>query len=484
MIFFLRVLISMGLRLGVNKMQRKATKKKQIIYKNEAISIHPEEKKIKITDYIKNLFNLQEDTDEEGSLDSIKRSVEFRGGNLWALVFAIFIASIGLNVNSTAVIIGAMLISPLMGPIIGAGLAFGIYDFDLLKKSLRNLSVATFISILTSTIYFSITPLSEAQSELLARTNPTVYDVLIAVFGGGIGIIALTRKEKSNAIPGVAIATALMPPLCTVGYGIAMGNLKFIIGAFYLFFINSFFIGLSTLIVVRFLNFKSANSVDDALHKRVKSYIIYFSIILILPSIYMAYNVIQKEIFKRKVNKYVAENFIFKNSKVLSVDFSKTEPAFIDISLVGETLNNSTIKNLESKLKKYELDNVTLKINQSGTQDVNHVLEMIGSQGIKNEVSKVKDEKIFSLEKELMNYKNRDLLMIKASKEVAILFPEVKSFSFGDLAITEIDESETKPKPSLIIKWKQKPNPIKKKKLVAFLNSRLSIDGELKVIHE
>ena len=181
--------------------EKKVTKKLETVEIEKNIPPVENLKTFDLKDYLTNLFNLQDDTDEVGSLDSIKRSVEFKGGNLWALVFAIFIASIGLNVNSTAVIIGAMLISPLMGPIIGAGLAIAIYDFELLKKSLRNLSIATFISILTSAIYFSITPLSEAQSELLARTNPTIYDVLIAFFGGGIGIIALTRKEKSNAIP-------------------------------------------------------------------------------------------------------------------------------------------------------------------------------------------------------------------------------------------------------------------------------------------
>lgn len=465
-------------------MQKRMPKKKQTIPEEKTSPTESPKEIFSIQVYLKNLFNLQFDTDEDGSLESIKRSVEFKGGNLWALVFAIFIASIGLNVNSTAVIIGAMLISPLMGPIIGAGLAIGIYDFELLKKSLRNLSVATLISILTSAIYFSITPLSEAQSELLARTNPTIYDVLIAFFGGGIGIIAATRKEKSNAIPGVAIATALMPPLCTVGYGIAMGNLKFILGAFYLFFINSFFIGLSTLIVVRFLKFKSVNFIDEVLHKKVKSYIIYFSIILILPSIYMAYNVIQKEIFKSKVNKYISENFIFKNSKVLNTEFSQSEPAYIEISLVGETLSNSTIKNLEAKLKNYQLDEVTLKINQAGTQDVKQVLEMIGAQSKKEEATKAKDEKIFLLEKELMNYKNKDILISKVSKEVSILFPEVKSFSFGNLTLSQEDEEESETKPSLIIKWKRKPSVLQKKKLVAFLSSRLEVEGDLEVIHE
>ena len=190
---------------------------------------------------------MQVGNDEEGkedemeTIDYISKNVEFKGANLWILIFAILVASVGLNVNSTAVIIGAMLISPLMGPIMGVGLAAGINDFELLKKSLKNLGIAIAISIITSTIYFSFTPLNDAQSELLARTEPSIWDVLIALFGGLAGIVAGSRKEKSNAIPGVAIATALMPPLCTAGYGLATGNVYYFFGAFYLFFINSVF---------------------------------------------------------------------------------------------------------------------------------------------------------------------------------------------------------------------------------------------------
>jgi uncharacterized hydrophobic protein (TIGR00271 family) len=183
--------------------------------------------------FLKDRFNLsheQEDTLE--TIKSIEKGVEFRGINVWTLIFAIFVASIGLNVNSTAVIIGAMLISPLMGPIMGLGLSVGIYDFALLKKSLKNLSIAVVISVITSAIYFAVSPLDEAQSELLARTTPTLYDVLIALFGGMAGIVSGASKEKGNAIPGVAIATALMPPLCTAGFGIGTGNLFYFLGAF------------------------------------------------------------------------------------------------------------------------------------------------------------------------------------------------------------------------------------------------------------
>ena len=176
---------------------------------------------------------------KEKVLEQVKSNISFRGSNLWILACAIVIASVGLNVNSTAVIIGAMLISPLMGPIVGSGFALGTFDFDLLKKALKNLLIATIASLFVSTVYFYVSPFKDVQSELLARTSPNIYDILIAFFGGLVGVIAVTRVEKGNPIPGVAIATALMPPLCTAGYGLAMGNWPFFFGALYLFFINS-----------------------------------------------------------------------------------------------------------------------------------------------------------------------------------------------------------------------------------------------------
>lgn len=222
--------------------------------------------------FFKERFDLHEGKEDElETIDYIRKNVEFKGANLWILIFAIFVASVGLNVNSTAVIIGAMLISPLMGPIMGIGLAAGINDFELLKKSMKNLGIAVVISILTSTIYFSFTPLNDAQSELLARTEPTIWDVLIALFGGLAGIVAGSRKEKSNAIPGVAIATALMPPLCTAGYGLATANLYYFFGAFYLFFINSVFISLSTYVIVRFMKFPKKEFLDRKREKTVKT---------------------------------------------------------------------------------------------------------------------------------------------------------------------------------------------------------------------
>jgi len=208
--------------------------------------------------FLRDRFDLGEDSAlQDEVVDNICRGVDFRGTNLWVLIFATFVASLGLNVNSTAVIIGAMLISPLMGPIMGMGLSVGINDFDLLKRSVRNFGFMVLVSILTSTLYFVVSPLSGAQSELLARTVPTTYDVLIAFFGGLAGIVAQSRRDRtSTVIPGVAIATALMPPLCTAGYGLATLQLNYFLGAFYLFFINTVFIAIATFVVVRFLKYR------------------------------------------------------------------------------------------------------------------------------------------------------------------------------------------------------------------------------------
>lgn len=219
--------------------------------------------------YLKELVNIYDESDPTATIANLTKGVEFRGDNVWLLLFAMIIASVGLNVNSTAVIIGAMLVSPLMGPIMGVGLSIGINDNTLLRKSLKNLAVMMIIALLASSIYFLLTPLSDAQSELLARTKPTIFDVFIAFFGGAAGILASSRKqEKITVVSGVAIATALMPPLCTAGYGIGTGQPIYFFGAFYLFFINSFFIALATFLMVRYLRFPKRTYVDATRERR------------------------------------------------------------------------------------------------------------------------------------------------------------------------------------------------------------------------
>lgn len=220
---------------------------------------------LKVKGFLCKYLDLNKDKDDELTIvDTICKGVEFKGSNLWILIFAIFMASLGLNVNSTAVIIGAMLISPLMGPIMGIGLSVGINDLDLLKRSFKSYLIATFFSVITATVFFLVfSPFSEAQSELLARTSPTIYDVFIALFGGAAGVVALSTKEKGNVIPGVAIATALMPPLCTAGFGLATGNWIYFLGAFYLYFINSVFISVATFLGVRIMKFRAKKFVDQ-----------------------------------------------------------------------------------------------------------------------------------------------------------------------------------------------------------------------------
>ncbi|HOP45152.1 MAG TPA: TIGR00341 family protein [Flavobacteriales bacterium] len=270
---------------------------------------------------VRRLFDLTEDAQEYSAVvEEVSRNVVFRGTNLWILMFAIVICSVGLNVNSTAVIIGAMLISPLMGPIIGVGVGVGIFDTQLIRKGARNLLVAVVISVFSSALYFWITPLSEAQSELLARTTPTLWDVLIALFGGLAGIVAATRKEKTNVIPGVAIATALMPPLCTTGYGLATGQWAYFLGALYLFFINAVFISVSAFLLVRLLRFPRATFVDQVQERRVRWIVWTVVVITVIPSIWLAYTLVERTLFQRRAELFVTQEFDFPETRVVLSD--------------------------------------------------------------------------------------------------------------------------------------------------------------------
>ena len=257
---------------------------------------------------------------QEEAEQSIREGISFRGTNMIILILAIFIASLGLNTNSTAVIIGAMLISPLMGPIIGIGLGVGIHDFDLLKRSLRNLLMATVFSVATSTLYFLISPVGQEHSELLARTSPTIYDVLIGFFGGAAGIVAIGSKSKGNVIPGVAIATALMPPLCTVGYGLATWQMHYFFGALYLFLINSIFIGLSTFIGVKLMKYQPAPTNNPQRAHKVTRIVYIMAILTLLPSIYLTYTMYEQSRFQLNTENFVKEECQFPNTHVLNTD--------------------------------------------------------------------------------------------------------------------------------------------------------------------
>ncbi|MCG9876192.1 MAG: DUF389 domain-containing protein [Leptospiraceae bacterium] len=428
--------------------------------------------------YILSLFAIRNDTDQKGTIESIEKGSDFHGVTVWTLIFAIFIASIGLNMNSTAVIIGAMLISPLMGPIMGAGLAMGIYDFELMKKSLRNLAVMTILSVSTSTIYFLISPISDAQSELLARTFPTVYDVLIAIFGGATGIVAGSRKDKlTNAIPGVAIATALMPPLCTAGYGLANGNMKYFLGAMYLYIINSVFIGVTTWVFVRYFNFERRTYLDPGFDRKIRRYIFITSFLIIIPSIFMAYNVITQSKFKKNANHFIVSNFTFDKTKILTTNYvNKPTEKYIEVTTVGEPLSVEMQAYLKKLLPQYELEGVELRIIQTNDRFGNE--DKI--ENSRNEILaniKSKDDKIQFLEAEVLALRSKDRLLQNAAKEANILFPTLESISFGDMLVHNIKDLSTLSQVSVLVKWNKNSTDVDKKRLELFLKSRLELEN-------
>ena len=401
-------------------------------------------------------------------LDNVKSNISFRGSNLWILACAIVVASIGLNVNSTAVIIGAMLISPLMGPIIGAGFGLGIYDFTLLKKSLKNLLVATVVSLFVSAIYFYISPFKEAHPELLSRTSPNIYDILIAFFGGLVGAIAITRVEKGNPIPGVAIATALMPPLCTAGYGIALGSLKFFFGAMYLYSINCVFICISTFFIVKYLKYPVKKQPDDKLQKRVRYIISSVIIVLILPSIYFAYLLIQEKKYQHQIDIFMDTEF---TNKGITVLYKKTKfnenPKKIQLGFLRKRFSENEIKELNQKLKSYSINNTKLIVIQDTTDLKSDILNEIN---FNKSILSEKDVTILNLKNKIEqnSYDNKALL-----SEIKILFPEIQNIAISNHVFNENTDS-LKVIPVVLYESSQDIPETSKEKLTLWLQQRLT----------
>jgi uncharacterized hydrophobic protein (TIGR00271 family) len=437
---------------------------------------------IRMLVYLRQRFDLEEGKEDElETIEYISKNVDFKGANLWILIFAILVASVGLNVNSTAVIIGAMLISPLMGPIMGIGLAAGINDFDLLKRSFRNLLVAVFISILTSTIYFSITPIYGAESELLARTEPTVWDVLIALFGGLAGIVAGSRKEKSNAIPGVAIATALMPPLCTAGYGLATGNFLYFFGAFYLFFINSVFISLSTFLIVRFMGYPKKHFMDAKREKRVHAYITIFTILTLIPSVYLAYGIVKKTIWNEQARQFVAIEMQFPRTQILNTNFEYSNSSrMIEVSLIGELVPEEEIEILKNKITAMGLIGTELIINQSGSKgtDINVLRNDILKDLYERNEGLIldKDRKIALLERELSEDAQIRSLSREVANEAIIHHPNLKKFSLGRSIFTDLEKNKTDTLISAYASFQPRPQLAEINKFQEWLKIRTKSD--------
>lgn len=421
----------------------------------------------------KRLINLKADTDQLGSMELIKSNISFQSANAWTLVFAIFIASVGLNINSTAVIIGAMLISPLMGPIVGIGLALGTYDFILLKKSARNLSAAVLISIITSTIYFLLSPLSEVQSELLARTRPSFFDVLVAFFGGAAGIVAISRKEKGNVIPGVAIATALMPPLCTAGFGLATRNPMYFFGALYLFIINSVFISISTFIFVRYLGFHNASSVHSGHQRYLNRWIASVAVTVLIPSFFMAWYLQQESFFKSQANKYISAELRSDKFFVVKQDVSyRLKDSKIQVTVMGETLSDETIETLKQKAKTYSIEPSEIEIRQSSISE--NIERKIGEKiSATEELSKQLQMKLSQKEAELEQYKSLLELSRKVTEEAVVIFPKL-----SQVILSPSGKIESPGELHIFIQWKNSPNVKEINTASNFFIKRLNISGQ------
>lgn len=408
-------------------------------------------------DKIWDVISLTEGTDSLGTISTIKKGIKIRGANIWILTASTFLASIGLDINSIAVIIGAMLISPLMAPILGIGLGIGISDLSLLWDSLKKFGLAVGISLGVSTIYFLLTPLGQPTIEMAARIEPTLLDVGVAVFGGIAGIVANSRKEATTAIPGVAIATALMPPLCVSGFGLATGDPVYFFGAFYLFFINSVFIALSTYFVVRLLKFPTKQYIDVKTKRKMQTWIAVGAFIIMIPSMYIFYQVIVEAQTNKRIKEFIDENL--KTAEYEAVNWSKYETdstEHLKVYVVGESLNQKKHKKIEKLLQNYNLENFELKIIQMNVSEelrdqmsqelagqiTGKVLNQIA---ITEELHTRKDKEIDSLNSIIKKYEVDPVFAADLKAELNVLFPEIQDVSFGFISTTSDSLKKTIP---------------------------------------
>ena len=440
----------------------------------------------KIVVLFKKYFDLRTDKEsEEETIAEITKGVNFRGANLWILIFAIFLASLGLNVNSTAVIIGAMLISPLMGPIVGMGLAVGVRDFELLKRSFRNYLVATIISVLTATVYFFVSPLSEAQSELLARTSPTLYDVFIALFGGAAGIMALCTKGKGNVIPGVAIATALMPPLCTAGFGLATGNISYFLGAFYLYFINTVFIALATYIGVRRLHFHYKQLLNKEQQKTVRKYLFGIVIVTMIPAFFMTLNIIQKSIFENNVKNFVNKEVKQAGTQIISFDTNKSDST-LRVVAVGKEIADSSNFKAQKRMHFYNLKDYHLQIIQgSNSSEISLLKDEIANKNgaIYSNQLQESQENLLVMQEQIREYTKYENISKELKDEIKALFPKVEFIALASASEIYVDKDSVDKSSIAIVSFENnnKPTAEESKKLSQWLKTRTKTKN-LKII--
>ncbi len=427
-------------------------------------------------------FDLQHQLDDFDVIhESIVKDVVFKGTNLWILVFAIIIASVGLNMNSTAVIIGAMLISPLMGPINGMGYSLATYNFDLFRKSIKNFSFAVLAGLVASTLYFIVSPISTAHSELLARTSPTIYDVLIAFFGGMAGIVAISSRLKGNVIPGVAIATALMPPLCTAGYGLATGQMSFFFGAFFLFTINTVFIAISSVVITQLLKFPIRTNIPAKEKKRIHRIISVVISLILLPSIYFGYLLVQKENFSDRASKYVSNVNYIEGNYLLD---SKIDNRKKIITLIygGLPMQDEQRNEIVNKSMDFNLKGATIDIKQGITiDDLDEKTSEI--MLLKDELNKISLQ-LREKEKQLDSINDTKRLGLTLLNEIKAIYPQIVSCGFAETSAYDSESDIFDDKKIIIFGLgNQSLNSSEKNKIADWLSSRLESD-DISVYYE
>lgn len=395
----------------------------------------------KFTGFIKEIANIDAYIDTDAADRSIRNNIEFKGPNAWILAVAIIIASVGLNVNSIPVIIGAMLISPLMGPIFGLGLGLGINDIGLMKQAGKNLLVMVSISVAVSLLYFLITPLSLSNpTELLARTRPTIFDVMIALFGGFAGIFEQCRKEKGTVFSGVAIATALMPPLCTAGYGLATGNIASFLGALYLFCINCLFITMATYFLVKYFKFKKTEYADQGFGRKTQRITTLLILVFLIPSIWSAVVLVKQNNFDKKATDFVETHRSIGNSIIYDYKIDHQEGSVLKIFLTGETLTESGRSNLYVYASEYGIkeDQIVIKEYITKNSQDNEVIFKGIYERLDSEIEKY-ESTIEQLNQELQDAKKNDLPYLQLANEISATYPSIKHVYMGQGAHVAID---------------------------------------------
>jgi len=446
------------------------------------------------SDLAKEIFALDHGVDKWGTVQEVKSKQSMSGANAWMLICSIMIASIGLNLNSQAVIIGAMLISPLMAPILGIGVGVGVNDKDALYSALMHFSSAIIIALVTSTLYFWLTPLGELTGQIEARTEPTFLDILIAIFGGIAGIVSIARKDISTTLPGVAIATALMPPLCVTGYGIANGSFEIMTRSFYLFFLNSFFVAFATYVVIRHMNFPFKKYATKKERRKNHIIVAIFSLFMVVPSIYIFISVCKNYNQDQKVKSFMQHAFTADQQKYIddyrlwATDSSQQ----ILIKVYGDAISSADLSKYEQKLVEYDLKGVQLEILPTAEIDLDNLKEIKTElSGIQNkfdtqinELVQLNEEQQKSSSRQNMFSNNQEIdstSFSQLSNELHALYPDLTSFSLGTIQSTNF-ENESIQMPMAFIS-KEKNAKLDIQKLQNFLKVRMDID-EIKIVLE